>query len=274
MRSPEPRIRNSARVVLAALAFATVSAVVVTPVGAAIAISAKSVHHHVKPKVSLQNVAPSPNFLASCTSATVSSTCLTAELAAIDHGRAVEGRPPISINVAGFAALSPSEQVFALTNLERTSRALTPVSALTAQLDAVAEIGAANSVDPALVGWTLSGSRSVTAWGSNWAGGLDVVGADYFWMYDDGVGHNIGCPTSTAPGCWAHRDNILLAAPTASSCPSGSGTPELVMGAAVVPTAYQGTPGIAEVIVRTCGTPTDTIFTWRGAKRILFGSTA
>ncbi|HUY24713.1 MAG TPA: hypothetical protein VMV09_05335, partial [Candidatus Saccharimonadales bacterium] len=31
------------------------------------------------------------------------------------------------------------------------------------------------------------------------------------WMYNDGPGSfNIDCPSASSPGCWIHRDDILL----------------------------------------------------------------
>lgn len=226
---------------------------------------------HVVTRAVLQNVAPSPDFLSSsCSSATVSVACVSEELAAIDNAQRSEGVAPITIDSATFAALSGPEQVFVTTNLERIAHGLVPVAALTAQLNLAAAGGVAASGDPSLNGWTLTGNKAVTSWASNWAGGLDVLGADYFWMYDDGVGFNIDCPTATAQGCWGHRNNVLLANPTAASCTTSGAKPTLAMGAALGATAYHGTPGIAELLVESCGgLPTDTTITWRTMQRRL-----
>jgi hypothetical protein len=51
--------------------------------------------------------------------------------------------------------------------------------------------------------------------GSTWSSGFSALVADYFWMYDDGWGgnrsstFNLACTSARAPGCWAHRDELL-----------------------------------------------------------------
>jgi hypothetical protein len=217
-----------------------------------------------------QNVAPQPNVFSSCATATITTTCANEEIAAINNARSSEGIAPITIDVAHFVALTPAEQVFAITNLERSALGLPVVQALTAQLNAAAAPGTAKSADPSLVGWTLSGNKSVTSWASNWSGGLDALGSDYVWMYDDGVGFNVDCPTVATAGCWGHRHNVLIAAPTAASCATAGGAPELVMGVAVLPTSYKGSTGIGEIFATNCGgLPSDVTFTWAQAERVL-----
>ena len=223
-------------------------------------------------RATLSNIAPEPNFVGSCV-ATSPTSCLGDEIAALDNARQLEGLSPLALNASAFSSLTSAEQIFAVINLERTARGLAPVSALTGQLNAVALSGAANSVDPQLQGWTLVGGKAVSGWASNWAGGLTVLGADYFWMYDDGVGFNVDCTTTNASGCWGHRDNVLLAGPTSSSCAYAGGRPELLMGAAELPAAYAGSAGIAEIMVTSCGgLPRDTTVTWAAVRRILFGA--
>ena len=265
------------------MALVTMSAVgagMSTATASSHAVSASSAVHPrkavtIRSDITPKNIAPSPDFLSSCTSASISASCLSSELAAINNARQAEGVVPITISLSGFTSLTPAEQVLALTDLERTARGLAPVAALTAELDNVAAAGSSASVDPSLAGWTLTGNKEVTAWASNWAGGLDVLGADYLWMYDDGVGYNVDCPNATSPGCWGHRDNVLFAAPTAASCAANNGQATLLMGASVISNAYHGGSGIAEIVVRSCGgTPSDAGFTWRAAKRILFPATA
>jgi hypothetical protein len=230
----------------------------------------KRVAHVSSPKVVLQNVEPDPNFLAICTSPSVSVSCVGSEIQAINNARQLEGVAPVVVNLSALSGLSNPEQILAITNLERTARGLAPAVALTTQLDTAAAGGAISSTDPSLSGWTLFGGKAVTAWASNWAGGLDVLGADYLFMYDDGVGYNVDCPIASASGCWGHRKNVLVAGPSAASCTGKGGRPELLMGAAVLPASYQGTTGIGELLVDSCGgLPTDTIVTWRQIRREL-----
>jgi hypothetical protein len=200
----------------------------------------------------------------------LTTSCLNEELRAIDNAHKREGLPALGFNLDAFKSLSAAEQLFVITDVERTARDLPPVRGLTSQLNREAAQGANSGNDPALSSWTLDGNHPVTAWVSNWAGGLGVLGADYFWMYDDGVGFNAACITITSPGCWAHRNNVLIAESPASSCAGSSKTSTLLMGVADDTTGYHGTPSVAQLIVTSCGgLPPDTSFTWAAAKRLL-----
>jgi len=215
----------------------------------------------------MANIAPNPDFLGSCPALTQSSFCLGREFEAIDNARAQEDLGPINIRLTSWRRLTRPEQLFTIANLERTTRHLPPAIAMTAQLDTVAQVGARSSVDPRLDGWTLTGGRRAMGWGSNWAGGIAGLAANYYWMYDDGTGFNIDCTSADTTGCWAHRKNIL-AAPS-GSCGSPSATPQFVMGAAVSSTARY-VPSDAEILVQECGgPPSDVVFTWSQAKRII-----
>ncbi len=220
--------------------------------------------------VHLVNIAPQPSFVSDCSTSSISPQCVGSELAAIDNARISEGLAPIHVSPANFAALSGPEQLLAITNLERLARGLPPVVALTAGLDAVAARGAIRSADPTLNGWTTTGKRPVLGWASNWAGGFNVLEAYYIWMYYDGVGYNIDCTSAVSPGCWGHRDNVLVTGPTSRSCSSNGGSPELLMGAAIKTTKYHGAPSIAEVLVQSCGgLPVDTTATWSAVHHAL-----
>src|SRR5487761_2509919 len=113
------------------------------------------------------NVAPSPNFMASCTTPSDSIFCLGQEIEAIDNARALEGLGPMTLNISAFAALSAAQQIFVLTALERTARGLAPAQALTAQLNTAATTAATQDTDPSLRGWTLSGHKQAVAWNAN-----------------------------------------------------------------------------------------------------------
>ena len=218
-----------------------------------------------KARAHLVGVVPSPSFLSSCTASWHSPACVLNEISAIDSARSAEQVSSTRINPAQFAKLTPAEQVFASTNIERVARGLQPVEAMTSQLNVVADLGAKRSVDPTLNGWTLNGGNAVLAWVSNWAGGLNALEADYFWMYYDGVGLNIDCPNAQAQGCWGHRANVLLPDPTVSACHGQQ--PVLVMGTAVAKHGYHGSTGIAEIIVESCGgLPAGHMVTWNSIR--------
>lgn len=126
-----------------------------------------------------------------------------AYLAAIDRARGREGLGPLRLP-RDFFSLTPVEQLFVLTDLERTSRGLWPLWGISATLDADARAGARAHTDPVY--------RGDVAWGSNWASGTDPAQAMWGWMYADGPGpgrENIDCPPGGGGGCWGHRHNVL-----------------------------------------------------------------
>jgi hypothetical protein len=195
------------------------------------------------------NLPPSPNFLDTCsgTAPDSSAACTQAALAAIDQARATEGLGPMVLPT-NWASLSPAEQLFVATDLERTARGLTPIAGMDPSLDTAAAAGAAGGADP-----TPPAGYPYQLWTANWAGALgNPLEAIYLWMYDDGPGSdNVDCPAPGAPGCWGHRDNIL--APISG--------PWTAMGAALDPTGWQGDPAWAELLVQA-QQPVTTTFTW------------
>jgi hypothetical protein len=171
-----------------------------------------------------------------------------ATLQAIDNGRQAEGLPAMTLP-GNWGSLSPQQQLFVATNLERTVRGLPALIGMSPSLDQASQVGAAANVDPS----PLPGFGFVQ-WGSNWAGAVgNPLEAIYFWMYDDGPGSsNIDCTSSNTSGCWGHRDNVLLQL----ACQ------DCVMGVGYVSTAYQGTPSWTELLVEATGSvPLD--FTWQ-----------
>jgi hypothetical protein len=232
----------------------------------------------VPPENPSQSLSPDPDFShdGNCGAGVLddSEPCFTDVVAAIDNGRStLESLAPLSLNLSAFAALTVPEQLFVVTDLERTDRGLAPVAGLTAQLDSLSQSAAADNTDPDLVASTLSGGASVAAWGSVWAGGTsNALGSDYYWLYDDGVGSPNGdCTTASSPGCWGHRDNILGTFAPSSSC--GSATPEQYMGAGDTATGSAYGPSFAAIIVGACGpAPTDVVFTWAQAQQALGGT--
>jgi hypothetical protein len=171
---------------------------------------------------------------------------------------------------SGFQ-LTPDEQLFVTVDLERTARGLAPALVLSGSLDAIAQGGAQADRDPAIadVPRVLPGGGRTAYLGATWSGGwINPLGSDYGWMYDDGPGGtNEDCRTAGSALCWGHRD-IILAAFGSPSC--GGGQAELAMGAGhVMQTAGWGESD-TEVLAGVCGpTPTDAVFTWAQAKKLL-----
>lgn len=188
------------------------------------------------------NIAPSPDFFDSCSGMAYddSQGCVNATVAAIDNARAQEGLPGMALPVNWYQ-LTPQQQLFVATNLERTVRGLPPLVAMSNALDQASAVGAADGSDPvppAGFPWSL--------WGSNWGGAIgNPLETIYLWMYDDGPGAvNVACPQAGAPGCWGHRDVILMSV----HCPWG--TPSLTVGAAFAPTRSGGASWAALVVGR------------------------
>lgn len=227
----------------------------------------------VPPKNPPKNIPPNPNYLRYCKSAALddSTTCANKALAAIDNARRSEPLGALHFNLAHFLHLTVSEQLFAIADLERTSRGLAPVQAITRQLDSVAMTGAKNNSDPMLTSGTLYGGARVFAWGSNWAGGTEnALGSDDGWMYDDGPGGpNLACTSPHASGCWGHRTNILgRYGEELGSCPTAKR--HVVMGAAYTTTSSPFRTSFTQIFVSACGsTPTGEVFTWAQAKKAL-----
>jgi hypothetical protein len=189
------------------------------------------------------NIAPSPNFLQDCSGMHYDDSpgCVNAVLQATAHGRQAEGLPDMVLPT-DWTQLTPAEQLFVATNLERTVRGLPPLTGMASGLDAASLGGAQQSTDP-----TPPAGFPWTQWGSNWAGAVgNPLEAVYYWMYDDGLGSsNIDCQQAGAPGCWGHRDNVLLNL-SCQPCDMGTGFDA---------TGYQGYPGWAELLVDTSGNP-------------------
>jgi hypothetical protein len=127
-------------------------------------------------------------------------------------------------------------------------RGLPPLSAMATALDQAAAQGASNDADP-----VPPSGFPMSSWTSNWARGVgSPLEAIYFWMYDDGGGSpNADCQQAGGPGCWGHRDDIL--APFACS--------PCLMGTAVDPSAWYGSPSWAELLVDASGDPS-VEFSW------------
>ena len=163
-------------------------------------------------------------------------SCLAAEIAATDNARASEGLGPIRLPT-GYASLTPEEQLFVITDIERVSRGEAPVVGLSPLLDGYAQAGAEAGNDPQ---FSFSAIPSSNWWGSNVVSdALNALDANYTWMYDDGYGgYNVDCTSPASSGCWGHRDNELT---------SGYGG-TLVMGAGDVQQT-SGLQSMSELLV-------------------------
>ena len=155
------------------------------------------------------------------------SACEHAAMHALNHARETLHLGAYAVP-SGFTTMAPGRQWLILANLDRAAYHLLPISGIASALNAIARSGARARVDPNP--WPLLQSlqgQAQIGFGSNWAGGQPNGLVAYFgWMYDDGYGgENIDCRTSTAAGCWGHRQNILAFA-------TG---PVLTMGTAAIP---------------------------------------
>ena len=142
--------------------------------------------------------------------------CTDYVLSAIDHARAIEGLAPMVLPTNWFT-LTTAQQLFVVADLERTARGLHPYLGLNATLSAAAQGAAQANADPSLApGFPVANDTpGVPAMGGAWSGGYSVLVADYVWMYADGwagnaaATSNIACTSAHAPGCWAHRAELL-----------------------------------------------------------------
>jgi hypothetical protein len=152
---------------------------------------------------------PAANFMVAslppaCWSEPAGVQCIDASLGYLDQARASLGQTGYSVP-ADFASLTPAQQTFILTNLDRALYGLSTIPGLTQALDQDAARGVAGDKDPQPSDSTWLGFTS------NWAGGYqNVVLAYEGWMYDDGPGSaNLDCTAGNPGGCWGHRHDIL-----------------------------------------------------------------
>ncbi len=161
---------------------------------------------------------------------------------------------------SNFNSLTPAQQIFVITDIERVDRGLPPLVGLvdTFSADALAGARANSDPDPTQVPAGLH----LVAWASNWAENGNPLGSNYFWMYDDGVGSgNIDCKSAGQPGCWGHRENILSLTDYQRQF---GGT--LLMGAAeAYGTTSNGWESDAELLVLATGPLPALSYTWAQA---------
>jgi hypothetical protein len=268
MRSPLTKVAKSIAAVAAV--FLGVTA------GTLTSASAQTRVAQVMPK----SVPPNPNFKSpgECGTSGVNDTsaCNTAIVKAINAARKslALAALPADFSVSAFDALNDDQQIMTMADIERSERGLPTIAGLTSQLNGVALAAAKAQRDPAVsLPVRLTGGGSATDYGSNFAEGTaDGMGADYYWMYDDGLNSpNSGCTPSNETGCWGHRTNILAAYSSAAYCPKGSAD-YIVMGDAEQTTGVLYDPAITEIFTNDCGALPTMDFTWAQAQKLVFGT--
>jgi hypothetical protein len=189
-------------------------------------------------------------------------------LAAINRQHVRENIPAIVLP-RNFWLLRPALQLFVITDLERVSRRLAPVVGVTAQLDGWATTGAYANVDPSLHTWMLAGGTHLHSFGSVWGAALNVLDADFLWMYDDGWSagdvYNADCVTATSAGCWSHRAVILGGYDGSSRLVGG-------VGSVTHHDAHGTLDSEAEVIADYTATNPKLVYSWAAA--VTTGATA
>ncbi len=150
---------------------------------------------------------------AGCTTQT-SVSCEMSIMGALNQGRDSLGFSNYQLP-SGFYSLSPDSQILLLVNQDRTSYGLPPILGELPSLNGYARAGASYNSDPNVGANQVLNGVGIVAVGSNWFGSTAPTNAllvYYVWMYDDGFGSsNLSCPAPGFPGCWMHRDNMLLA---------------------------------------------------------------
>jgi hypothetical protein len=253
------RLRRVSLAVAAAVVGAGLTAAA-APVTSAAAVAAPYAHAtratttQSAPADPASNVAPTPDYWPVCSASGANSQiCIDAVVSAINHARSLEGVAPMVLP-AGFASMSTAVQTFVVSNLERADRGLRPATGMVGTLDSLSVTAAGNDADPVLPDFNPIGPFNPNRWGSNWAGDLNALAADYDWMYDDGWGpngsYNLDCPNATASGCWGHRHNIL----------GVYGGEEIITGVGSV--VQSQWTSIAQIFVAGTGGDPPFIFTW------------
>jgi hypothetical protein len=185
-----------------------------------------------------------------------SAVCLDESVALLNAGRRSEHLGPLLLP-ANWQRLTVPEQLFMMTDLERTARGLPPDSGLARDWDAAAAAGAEAGTDPRSAGAGAHGFESI------WAGGAPnpidaMLGLIYNdGLYRDGSTQDIDCSRSDPSGCWGHRV-IELHDTAAISCEA-----LCVVGAAYSPKGFDGHASYAEVFGAYSGNNADRpVFLW------------
>ena len=139
-----------------------------------------------------------------------SGACVAADLAGIQAEQASEGGGVTPMQLpSNWYTLTPPEQVFVATNLERIDRGLSPLLGMNPCLDGFAALAVPANVDPFYpIGDQCLGLATAEA--GIVGGGASPLAINYDWMYFDGPGgNNLDCMGLQMWGCWGHRDSII-----------------------------------------------------------------
>jgi hypothetical protein len=188
-------------------------------------------------------------------------TCENGVIYYLDQARATMGLGPYALP-ANFLMMSPAQQMFILSNLDRIAYALPPIEGLTDGLDLAAEEGARSDSDPEPSEAQLG--RPYVGWASNWAGAFpSTMEAYFFWMYADGYGSgNDACKAPADSGCWGHRRNILWAV----ELPPGRPNPYIYsIGAAAIDDQSGAISYAMTVVGSNISSPPPYSYTWAQA---------
>ena len=191
-----------------------------------------------------------------------SATCLDESVAMLNAGRHGESLGPLVLP-RNWSRLTVAEQIFVVTQLERTARGLQPDTGLATDWNAAAQAGANMGADPTRAGAGAHGYLSI------WAGGQpNPIAAMVGWIYDDGyfldhTTQNIACSRTTPSGCWGHRDAVLhdsAATACGHRCAVGAGYSADGFSASGAGTRHES---YAEVFgVEAANNPDPLIFRW------------
>ena len=179
------------------------------------------------------NISPPPGYSGPCGSLAEPNLYCPSGLTTMYGDRQSEGLSPMSLP-SNWNVLTPPEQLFVLTNLERVDRGIAPIAGLTATLNAYAQFGADLGRDPGFPSGIASG-------GSTYSSSPSLGVSLAMWMYDDGPGGtNSDCPPTGGAGCWAHRDIILgqYASPSLMGVGYGPATTQIFVGGDTADTPY------------------------------------
>ncbi len=179
------------------------------------------------------NISPPPGYSGPCGSLAEPNLYCPSGLTTVYGDRQAEGVSPMSLP-SNWNVLTPPEQLFVLTDLERVDRGIAPIAGLSATLNFYAQAGAAAGRDPSFPPGTASG-------GSTYSSSPSLGVSLAMWMYDDGPGGtNLDCPPSGGAGCWGHRDIILgqYASPSLMGVGYGPSTTQIFVGGDTADTPY------------------------------------
>ena len=207
------------------------------------------------------NIAESPNFASICRQDGVTSaSCISAATQANDTARDHEGLGALALP-SNFSSLTPGEQLFVLTDIERVDRGLPAVVGMVAQFDTDAQNAAAANTDP--VPLVATARVDGAAVGFELVGGLGPARLQLQLDVRRRPGStNVDCTAATPAACWGHRDNELGF--NASTVAASHGI--LVMGAAEA-TLPGDSPWTSDAVVLAIitGNPSYT-YTWAQAE--------